>query len=62
MKQLIQSYKTGELGVFEVPTPVCQENGANGKNQSVFIIAGTEKMIVDIAKKSLVGKAKAVLI
>jgi hypothetical protein len=28
MKQLIQSFKTGELGLFEVPAPVCGENGA----------------------------------
>jgi len=28
MKQLIQSFKTGELGLFEVPAPICQENGA----------------------------------
>jgi hypothetical protein len=27
MKQLIQSYKTGELGLFEVPPPICGENG-----------------------------------
>ena len=59
MKQLIQSYKTGELGVFEVPTPVCQENGALVKTKASLVSAGTEKMIVDIAKKSLVGKAKA---
>jgi hypothetical protein len=28
MKQLIQSFKTGELGLFEIPAPICQHNGA----------------------------------
>jgi hypothetical protein len=27
MKQLIQNYKTGELGIYEVPVPMCQDNG-----------------------------------
>jgi predicted dehydrogenase/threonine dehydrogenase-like Zn-dependent dehydrogenase len=59
MKQLIQSYKTGELGIFEVPAPVCGENGVLVKTKVSLVSAGTEKMIVDLAKKSLVGKAKA---
>jgi len=59
MKQLIQSYKTGELGLFEVPAPICDENGVLIKTTASLVSAGTEKMIVDIAKKSLLGKAKA---
>lgn len=59
MKQLIQSYKTGELGVYEVPAPICGENGVLVKTKTSLVSAGTEKMIVDLAKKSLVGKAKA---
>lgn len=59
MKQLIQSYKTGDLGLFDVPQPVCQPNGVLVRTKSSLVSAGTEKMIVDLAKKSLVGKAKA---
>jgi predicted dehydrogenase/threonine dehydrogenase-like Zn-dependent dehydrogenase len=59
MKQLIQSYKTGELGVYEVPVPICGENGVLVRTKTSLVSAGTEKMIVDLAKKSLVGKAKA---
>lgn len=59
MKQLIQSYKTGELGVYEVPIPICGENGVLVQTKTSLVSAGTEKMIVDLAKKSLVGKAKA---
>jgi len=59
MKQLIQSYKTGELGVYEVPVPVCGDNGVLVLTKTSLVSAGTEKMIVYLAKKSLVGKAKA---
>lgn len=59
LKQLIQSYKTGELGIYDVPTPICHDNGALVKTKISLVSAGTEKMLVDLAKKSLVGKAKA---
>lgn len=59
MKQLIQSYKTGELGVFDVPVPLCHENGILVETNASLVSAGTEKMIVEIAKKSLLGKARA---
>lgn len=59
MKQLIQSYKTGELGLFDVPPPICEENGVLIRTTASLVSAGTEKMIVDIAKKSLLGKARA---
>ncbi|HHT9158226.1 MAG TPA: bi-domain-containing oxidoreductase [Candidatus Brocadiaceae bacterium] len=59
MKQLIQSYKTGELGLFEVPPPVCGNTGVLINTIVSLVSAGTEKMIVDIAKKSLFGKARA---
>src|ERR1035438_9896407 len=59
MKQLIQSYKTGELVISDVPAPVCHDHGILVQTAYSLISAGTEKMIVDIAKKSLVGKAQA---
>lgn len=59
MNQLIQSYKTGELGLFEVPPPACSNSGILIQTTASLVSAGTEKMIVDIAKKSLLGKAKA---
>ena len=59
MKQLIQSYKTGELGLFDVPPPVCDQNGLLVATTASLVSAGTEKMLVDLAKKSLLGKAKA---
>jgi predicted dehydrogenase len=58
MKQLIQSFKTGELGIFDVPAPICDKNGALVKTTYSLVSAGTEKMLVDFAKKSLIAKAK----
>lgn len=58
MKQLIQSFKTGELGLFDVPAPVCDKNGALVQTTVSLVSAGTEKMLVDFAKKSMLAKAK----
>lgn len=58
MKQLIQSFKTGELGIFDVPVPICGDNGALVQTTSSLVSAGTEKMLVDFAKKSMLSKAK----
>ncbi len=58
MKQLIQSFKTGELGLFDVPAPICQDNGVLVESRVSLVSAGTEKMLVDFAKKSILSKAK----
>jgi len=58
MKQLIQSFKTGELGLFDVPAPGCEKNGALVQTTVSLVSAGTEKMLVDFAKKSMLAKAK----
>ncbi|MEE9365061.1 MAG: zinc-binding alcohol dehydrogenase, partial [Cellulophaga sp.] len=58
MKQLIQSFKTGELGLFDVPIPICLENGVLVQTKVSLVSAGTEKMLVDFAKKSMLAKAK----
>jgi len=59
MKQLIQSYKTGKIEVVDVPTPGCGSNGVLVETKTSLVSAGTEKMMIDLAKKSLVGKAQA---
>ncbi|MBO8093808.1 MAG: bi-domain-containing oxidoreductase [Prosthecochloris sp.] len=58
MKQLIQSFKTGELGLFDVPAPLCEANGVLVQTTVSLVSAGTEKMLVDFAKKSMLAKAK----
>ena len=59
MDQLIQSYRTGALDISPVPPPAGDESGLLIATTASLVSAGTEKMIVDIAKKSLLGKAKA---
>jgi len=59
VRQLIQSYRTGEMEVAEVPPPAAREGGAVVRTVRSLVSAGTEKMVVDLARKSLVGKARA---
>ena len=59
MRQLVQSYRTGELGLFDVPPPICGDGGILIRTSASLVSAGTEKMIVELAKKSLAGKARA---
>ncbi len=57
MKQVVQNYRTGVLKVAEVPAPSLRDAGILVANQASLISAGTEKSTVDVARKSLVGKA-----
>lgn len=59
MKQVAQNYRSGELALLEVPTPVCRPAGAVVRTSYSLISAGTEMMKVRESKLSLAGKAKA---
>ncbi len=58
MKQVIQNFRTGVLKVDEVPETICRGGGVLVTNVASLISAGTEKMAVDLAQKSLIGKAR----
>ena len=58
MKQVIQNFKTGELKVEDVPTPILKGSGVLVQNYYSVISAGTERSTVSVGKSSLVGKAK----
>ena len=58
MKQVIQNVGSGELQVQEIPAPAVAPQSVLIANQSSLVSAGTEKMIVDLSKKSLLGKAR----
>ena len=58
MKQVLQNFKTGELQVADVPPPVIHPGRVLVRAAASLISAGTERMKVDLAKKSLLGKAK----
>ena len=44
MKQILQSYKTGELWLAEVPVPACKSLGVVVQTQNSFVSAGTERI------------------
>jgi polar amino acid transport system substrate-binding protein len=58
MKQVIQNFRTGKLKVDEAPETVCKPGGVLVSNVASLISAGTEKMAIDFAQKSLAGKAR----
>ncbi len=58
MRQVSQSYRTGKLALVEVASPRAPSNGIMVETRASLISAGTERMIVDLAKKSLLAKAK----
>ena len=59
MKQVMHNYKTRELKVEEVPNPVLRPGGVLVRNAYSLISVGTEKTKVNLAQKSILGKAKA---
>jgi predicted dehydrogenase/threonine dehydrogenase-like Zn-dependent dehydrogenase len=58
MKQVLQSFRTGVLKVDEVPETIIKSGGVLVRTSASLISAGTEKMVIDLAQKSLAGKAK----
>src|SRR3972149_4243195 len=59
MKQLIQNLRTGETIVAEVPLPNPRPGTALVRTAASLVSAGTERMLVEFAEKSLVGKARS---
>lgn len=59
MKQVVQNYRSGEVSVVEVPVPACRAGTILVRNQSSIVSMGTERSIVELGKKSLIGKARA---
>ena len=57
MKQVVQNYRSGLLQVADVPAPSLRDAGLLVANQASLISPGTEKSTVDVAQKSLIGKA-----
>ena len=59
MKQLLQNIKTGKSIVEDVPVPTPREGQALVKVEASLVSAGTERMVVEFAEKSLLGKARS---
>ena len=59
MKQLLQEMKSGETHVVEVPVPQPGAKTALVKTVASLISVGTERMLVEFAQQSMLGKAKS---
>jgi predicted dehydrogenase/threonine dehydrogenase-like Zn-dependent dehydrogenase len=59
LKQVIQSYKNGKISLGEVPVPACKAGGVLVRNVASLISVGTEKLMIEMGQKSLLGKARA---
>jgi predicted dehydrogenase/threonine dehydrogenase-like Zn-dependent dehydrogenase len=59
MKQLLQNLKNGRTVVEEVPIPTPWAGMALVKTAASLVSTGTERMVVEFAEKSLVGKARS---
>ena len=59
MKQLLQNIKTGKSTIEDVPMPAPREGQALIKVEASLVSAGTERMVVEFAEKSLAGKARS---
>ena len=58
MKILVQNYRTGNLEMLEVPMFTTVQ-GLLVETMASVVSVGTEKPMIDVAKKSLLGKALA---
>lgn len=58
MKQVVQHIGSRKLEVADVPEPACKGGGVVVRNTVSLISAGTERLVIDFANKSLLGKAQ----
>jgi predicted dehydrogenase len=57
MKQVVQSYKTGDVTLRDVPVPNCGSKRILVRNRNSLISLGTERSTIELGRKSLLGKA-----
>ncbi len=59
MKQLLQNLKNGQTTIEDVPIPTPRAGQALVRVAASLVSAGTERMVVEFAEKSLLGKARS---
>ena len=59
LKQLVGSHKTGEIEVLEIPDPQPRRGSVLVRNRASLVSAGTERAMMEFAKKGVLGKARA---
>lgn len=58
MKQIIQSFKTGETILEDVPAPVVRRGCVLIETRRSLVSLGTEKMLVEFGKSNIISKAR----
>jgi len=58
MKQVIQNRRTGKLALCEVPAPKVRAGHLLVRTRASLISPGTERMVIDSSRKTLLGKAR----
>lgn len=58
MKQLIQTFKTGEIQLIEAPVPTCDPVSLVVESTCSLISIGTERTLIEFGKSSFVNKAR----
>jgi predicted dehydrogenase/threonine dehydrogenase-like Zn-dependent dehydrogenase len=58
MKQIIQSFKSGETILEEVPTPLVKSGSVLIQTSKSLVSLGTERMLVEFGKSNLISKAR----
>ena len=58
MKQIIQSFKTGITELVELPSPLVKPGQVLIQTSHSLVSLGTEKMLVEFGKASLIQKAR----
>lgn len=59
MQQIVQDIRSGSLSLQNVPSPALQPNALRVRTATSLVSAGTEKAMIDLGEKSLLGKAQA---
>ena len=59
MKQVLQSPRSGSLEIVDVPAPAVGPGQVLVRNVHSVMSPGTEKMAMDFARKSMLGKARS---
>jgi len=59
MKQIIQNYITGVLELAEASIPLSSPDTLLVRNVASLVSIGTERSVIELGQKSLLGKAKA---
>jgi predicted dehydrogenase/threonine dehydrogenase-like Zn-dependent dehydrogenase len=58
MKQVLQSYRTGQLRVVDVPAPGIRPRCVLVQTHASLLSIGTDRLMLNLARSSLLGKAR----